>query len=187
MNNEDKVILDLCSGTAAWSKPYRDADYDVRLITLPETDIRDYHPLGNVYGVLAAPPCTEFSFARTNKKRSPTDFRTGLELVNHCLRIIQEAICLQWDDHTIYNFHFWALENPKGYLRKFLGQPAYNFEPCDFGDMWTKSTDLWGMFKLPKKLPRCLAVKDYTDQVRSPEKRSITPPGFAMAFFKANK
>lgn len=30
-----KIILDLCGGTGSWSKPYRDAGYDVRLITLP--------------------------------------------------------------------------------------------------------------------------------------------------------
>lgn len=25
-----KIILDLCGGTGSWSKPYRDAGYDVR-------------------------------------------------------------------------------------------------------------------------------------------------------------
>ena len=30
-----KIILDLCGGTGSWSKPYRDAGYDVRVITLP--------------------------------------------------------------------------------------------------------------------------------------------------------
>ena len=61
MNNSDKVILDLCGGTGAWSKPYSEAGYDVRLITLPDYDVKTYNPLDNVYGILAAPPCTEFS------------------------------------------------------------------------------------------------------------------------------
>ncbi len=30
------IILDLCGGTGSWSKPYKDAGYDVRVITLPE-------------------------------------------------------------------------------------------------------------------------------------------------------
>ena len=60
----DKIILDLCGGTASWSKPYADAGYDVRLITLPEQDVRDYIPPEDVYGVLAAPPCTEFSYLK---------------------------------------------------------------------------------------------------------------------------
>lgn len=188
MKNEDKIILDLCGGTGAWSKPYKDAGYDVRVITLPDYDAREYNPSGNVYGILAAPPCTEFSFARTNRKRRLTDFRKGLEIVYACQRIIHEAIIKQWEAHTIFNFKFWVLENPKGYLRKFLGEPAFEFDPWEFGDMWTKRTYLWGIFNKPVKLQQgVLAVKDYTDQVRSPDKRAVTPPGFALAFFKANK
>lgn len=56
-----KIILDLCGGTGSWSRPYAQAGYDVRVITLPEYDVRDYEPPENVYGILAAPPCTEFS------------------------------------------------------------------------------------------------------------------------------
>ena len=188
MRVEDKIILDLCGGTGAWSKPYADAGYDVRIITLPEYDVKEYHPPGNVYGILAAPPCTEFSFARTNKKQRPTDFLLGLELIYACQRIIHEAIILQWENHTIFEFKFWALENPAGYLRRFMGEPVFIFNPSDFGDMWTKRTHLWGVFKKPVKLLQgVLAVRDYTDQVRSPGKRAITPPGFAYAFSKANK
>ena len=29
-NKEKKIILDLCGGTGSWSKPYKDAGYDVR-------------------------------------------------------------------------------------------------------------------------------------------------------------
>jgi hypothetical protein len=46
MGNSDKIILDLCGGTGSWSKPYRDAGYDVRLITLPEYDVFAYEPPG---------------------------------------------------------------------------------------------------------------------------------------------
>ena len=45
----EKIILDLCGGTGAWSKPYREAGYDVRLITLPE-DVRVYIPPKNKGG-----------------------------------------------------------------------------------------------------------------------------------------
>ena len=51
-----KIILDLCGGTGSWSHPYKDAGYDVRVITLPE-DIRFSKPCKNVHGILAAPPC----------------------------------------------------------------------------------------------------------------------------------
>ena len=55
MDNSKKIILDLCGGTGAWSKPYRDAGYDVRVITLPDHDVLTYIPPENVYGILAAP------------------------------------------------------------------------------------------------------------------------------------
>src|SRR3990167_637191 len=106
--NTGKIILDLCGGTGSWSKPYKNAGYDVRLITLPQFDIREAFMRGdgylmfpmakeygdtmivnrkNVYGILAAPPCTMFSFARTNAKK-PRDLREGMECVRACLDII---------------------------------------------------------------------------------------------------
>lgn len=44
MKNSDKIILDLCGGTGAWSKPYKLAGYDVRVITAPEYDVKTYTP-----------------------------------------------------------------------------------------------------------------------------------------------
>lgn len=44
MDNSKKIILDLCGGTGSWSKPYKEAGYDVRLITLPEHDVLTYEP-----------------------------------------------------------------------------------------------------------------------------------------------
>lgn len=29
------IILDLCGGSGSWSKPYQDADYDLKSITPP--------------------------------------------------------------------------------------------------------------------------------------------------------
>ena len=190
----NKIILDLCGGTGAWSKPYKDAGYDVRVITLPEYDIRVYNPPKNVYGILAAPPCTMFSFARTRAK-TPRDFRKGMVLVQTCLVII-------WKCRYKNKLAFWSLENPMGYLRQFLGKPVFTFNPCDFGDRYTKKTDLWGYFNEPKKTPINLnqtqidfckinnrplpSISDITGSKQS-DKRAITPVGFAKAFYKANK
>ena len=68
IQNKDKIILSLCSGTGAWEKPYIENGYHVISITLPEQDVRNYIPPKNVYGILAAPPCTMFSLARTRAK-----------------------------------------------------------------------------------------------------------------------
>lgn len=193
-DKKNKIILDLCGGTGAWSKPYKDAGYDVRNITLPEHDVRYYGPPENVYGILAAPPCTMFSLARTRAKK-PRDFNEGMEIVEACLNII-------WNIRKQHKLAFWALENPMGYLRQFLGKPPFTFNPCDFGDAYTKKTDLWGYYNFPKKHPveldaetkyRCSqntrklpSISEITGSKQA-DKRAITPAGFAKAFYEANK
>lgn len=199
--NNDKIILDLCGGTGAWSKPYKDAGYDVRVITLPNFDVATYKPPENVYGILAAPPCTMFSMARTNAK-TPRDLKGAMEIVQCCLRIIWEA---QYNGNRL---KFWAMENPKGRLRWFMGIPALTFNPFEFGDAYRKPTDIWGNFNTelkknivaldPKQKKQSRLnlqhlqpiPKDYVrDPNMSPRAiaRSITHSGFAKAFFKANQ
>ncbi len=187
MNNKDKIILDLCGGTGAWSRPYKDNGYDVHNITTPEYDVNNYYPPINVYGILAAPPCTMFSIART-KAKSPRSFETGMILVIACLDII-------WKCQYKNKLKFWCLENPKGYLRQFLGIPAFKFFAYEFSHPWSKPTDLWGYFKIPNKYKLSLknmTYNNYTTNIggsnaRKKINRSITPSGFANAFFKANR
>jgi hypothetical protein len=213
-DNSNKIILDLCGGTGSWSKPYEKAGYDVYNITLPYNNIinvyfyRDEYltikglnnradtvlSYNKIYGILAAPPCAMFSFARTRAK-TPRDFKAGMALVFACLRII-------WGVRCRTKLTFWALENPLGYLRQFLGKPTFTFDPCDFGDPYTKKTDLWGYFNIPKKHP----VKLSADEIarckinnrklpsisgitgnKQADKRAITPAGFAKAFFEVNQ
>ena len=187
-----KIILDLCGGTGSWSKPFKDAGYDVRVVTLPEQDIMTYEPPENVYGILAAPPCTMFSLARTTAK-TPRDLDKGMVIVKRCMEII-------WKSRP----KFWAMENPKGLLRKFMGKPAFEFDASEFGENYNKHTDLWGYFALPKKkkpYTRFASTDKNTRKLPTiPEsyvrdtnmtlvaiKRSITPQSFAQAFFRSNK
>ena len=187
MENKHKIILDLCGGTGAWSKDYKDAGYDVRLITLPEDDVKTYQPSENAYGILAAPPCTMFSLARQNAK-TPRDFKKGMSAVIDCLGII-------WKCRYINKLAFWALENPTGYLRQFLGKPAFTFQPYEFGDPSKKKTDLWGYFNNPKKNPipkpnyPRKGSASWSGQYSTPgqKERATTPAKFAKAFFEANK
>jgi site-specific DNA-cytosine methylase len=197
---KNKIILDLCGGTGAWSRPYKDAGYDVRVISAPVFDVRTFIPPANVYGILAAPPCTMFSMARTVAK-TPRDLRGAMEVVDACLNIIWQC---QYNGKRL---GFWAIENPKGRLRWFLGKPALTFNPYDFGDAYRKPTDIWGNFNTDlKKTPVELDPKQKkqgqlniqhlqpipSDYVRDPNMslraiaRSITHTGFARAFFKAN-
>jgi hypothetical protein len=158
----------------------------------------------DIYGILAAPPCPMFSFARNDKRaRAPRDLEKGLITVDACLRIVR---CCQLRG----SLKFWALENPVGYLRLFLGMPFWTFSAWMYGDPWKKMTDLWGLFNVPdvniyrgnlksinmkyrctsrdKISPNC--TDEYFEKVKGERRiirRSITPPGFAAAFFKANK
>jgi len=205
--NGDKIILDLCGGTGSWSKPYKDAGYDVRLITLPEHDVFTYEPPGGVYGILAAPTCTHFSLCRTNAK-NPRNLEQSMKLVKRCLEIIwQQQYSLVSEYAKVTSLKFWALENPRGFLKYFLGNPPLEFTPADYGDNYKKRTHIWGNFNIPTKTPiKCTAGKfDKTLLNDLPElpqgyeynpgcgldkrqvRRSITPQGFAQAFFKANQ
>lgn len=205
--NKDKIILDLCGGTGSWSRPYRQAGYDVRLITLPEYDVRTYMPPEKVYGILAAPPCTEFSILNCKAEQRKLDPAVGLSVVTACLRIIAMTSPV-----------WWVLENPVGHLVEHMGPPQIVFQPWEYGDPWTKRTALWGSFTVPKKtysqwedvpnklplytrpgrekpnfaylhksaqnlIPQLSFAKPRTDA----DFRAITPPGFAQAFFEANQ
>ena len=191
-----KIILDLCGGTGSWSKPYKENGYDVRVVTLPENDVREYQPPENVYGILAAPPCDQFSFAKTTGK--PRQLENAWSIVRACLDIIAQCNSIESAYSKTTKLKFWALENPNGLLKRFLGKPAYEFNPYDFGDDYKKKTHLWGWFNDPKKNPiECENVKfdrmkskdihpEYFGTLTRKERRAITPQGFAKAFYEAN-
>lgn len=191
-----KRILSLCDYSGTWSQPYRDAGYEVMQIDIKHgQDIRLMGYPGKVHGILAAPPCTHFSSsgARWWKEKGESALLEGLQLVDACLRFV--AVC---------NPTFWVLENPVGRLRHYIGKPDLYFDPWEYGDPYTKKTCLWGDFNIPVKTP-CSAPEGIADEghnnpaKRFPSKmhllpptkdraalRSITPEGFARAFFKAN-
>lgn len=227
-----KIILDLCGGTGSWSRPWEAAGYEVRVLTLPEYDVRDVRkttilgvpclwlenkckagadrfealPISGIVGILAAPPCTEFSVLNCRAEARVRNESAGMEIVEACMCIIK-ACDPVW----------WALENPRGYLRKYLGPPTMSFQPWQYGDPWTKATDIWGEFKIPAQMyerwedvpklplytrpgrgkpnfaylhksawvaiPQLSFHKPETDA----EFRAMTPPGFAKSFFEANR
>lgn len=101
---------------------------------------------------------------------------------------------------------FWLLENPVGRLATLrperLGKPVMYFNPCDYGDNYTKKTCLWGDFIPPLPLfigeDRSVEPEKVCSQgswlmklggssERTKELRSMTPRGYARAFFEMNK
>lgn len=213
----NKIILDLCGGTGSWSKPYKNNGYSVYNLTFPDYDITDFSTFpievinaiqeNNVYGILAAPPCTQFSIARNDKTaKKKRNLEQGMEVVKCCLNIIW--LC-QYKKYRInQGLKFWCLENPaSGYLKRFLGKPVLEFEPYEYGDTYTKFTALWGNFNNPKKnivKPISGTMVKYASNFKELKlvnidyqkktgidsrtiRRSITPQGFAQLFYEENK
>lgn len=198
-----KIILDLCGGTGAWSKPYADAGYDVYVIDPSDTkqnyvcDIRLLEKWKRpIHGILAAPPCTMFASSGARWQRTDEQMIEALSVVDACLRLVM-----------VHKPVFWALENPVGKLVRYLGKPKMYFQPYEYGDPYTKKTCLWGNFNVPvknvvecEKETRANSPGHNSPRKRYPSKmhllppsgdratlRSITPPGFAKAFFEANR
>ena len=205
-----KIILHLCADIGSDSKPYRDAGYKVICVG-KNIGVENYAPPQGVYGVIANPPCTMFSFARTNAKK-PRDLRQGIKTVEACLRIIWECQYRIVKDVQKYPpLKFWVLENPDAMLRWFLGKPAMIYNPFEFGERYQKRTCLWGHFNDPKRnpieltavekakakansqpLPKFDYMKskdiapEWFGKLSRTDRRSICSPKFAQAFFEAN-
>ena len=201
-----KTILSLFDFTGNWSKPYRQAGFDIIQIDIKNgIDILtwDYKAIGEVYGILAAVPCTDYavSGARWFKSKDQ-DGRTDQSqlLVKKTMEII-----------NYFNPKFWVIENPVsriGTLNPSIGIVKERFNPYDYAylienpveEQYSKKTCLWGKFNNPIKKPLpCLdTVKIHmptrqdgtkigwnTEECK--EARQQTPQGFAKAFFEANK
>lgn len=165
-----------------WNVYQVDIKWGIDILELTQADLPKY-----VTGILAAPPCTDFAGSGAQYwKAKDVDGRTekSLALIDKTLEIISWYPDLQ----------FWALENPVGRLQKLrpqLGNPWY-FQPHWYGDPYTKKTGLWGNFN--KDLPRNDVEPDPNSWImklggkseKTKELRSMTPLGFARAFYEAN-
>lgn len=209
----EKTILHLCADIGSDSEPYRNAGYNVVCVG-KDMDVRKFQPPDEVHGIIANPPCTMFSFARTNAKK-PRDLKEGMELVEACLRVIWNVQYRAVSNNAKYTrLKFWVIENPYyGLLKNFLGRPAHIFDPWEYGDDYQKRTALWGNFNIPEKNP--FPLSESTKQMARtnshlhtrkfdallskeihPEafgvldgqaRRSICSAKFAQAFFEVNQ
>jgi hypothetical protein len=85
------------------------------------------------------------------------------------------------------------VENPVSVISSHYRRPDSTFDPCDYGDPWTKKTCLWvgSGFVMPPKRPveptmgsRMHLMPPSADRGN---RRSETPLGFARAVFEANR
>jgi len=186
LDNSEKIIYSLCDYSEEWAKPYQEAGYTVRCFdTKNGFDVRLLlKPDEPVYGILAAPPCTVFagSGAKWRALRPTSEVLEGLSVVDACIRF-----------YYAVKPEFFCLENPVGWLKDYIGPYVMRFHPCDYGDPYIKGTCLWGAFNIPEKNPveptqgSKMHLNYGGRSERTKTVRSITPPGFARAFYEANK
>lgn len=184
---ESKTILSLFDFTGNWSRPYKDAGYNVIQVDIQHgTDVMtmEYKSIPDVYGILAAVPCTDFAISGAKHfKRKDADGTTAksIELVYKTLEII-----------NYFNPTFWVIENPMSRIHKCvpeLGKVKYKFNPCDFAgynfeghvdldaERYNKTTWLWGDFNPPVKkgleplTKDCPQWRNYGGGVAQNEKR----------------
>lgn len=188
-----KTILSLCDYSGNWPYFYKKYGYNVVQVDLKlgqDVQLLQYKDLPtNVYGILAAPPCTHLanSGARWWATKGPEALKESLALVDACLRIV-----------AITQPRFWALENPIGRLARYLGPANFIFQPYWYGDPYTKATCLWGRFNIPNREDfkaweveptegSKMHLKYGGKSERTKTARSMTPMGFAEAFFMMNQ
>lgn len=129
------------------------------------------------------PPCTDVavSGARWFKDK-------GIGSLIQALRLFEISVKIaEWSGAP------YAIENPVSTVSTYWRKPDYTFDPCDYGDPYTKKTCLWvgGGFVMPPK-NRVEPVLGSKMHLMPPaadraDKRSETPMGFAHAVFQSNQ
>jgi hypothetical protein len=195
--------LSLFDYSGVWSAPYHKAGYKTTQVDIKHgDDVLDIteawlDKVGKIHGILAAPPCTHFCVSGARHFSSKDkDGRTseGLKLLHKTMWIIQKT-----------DPKWWVIENPVGRINRLFPEmeyfgPSY-FQPWQYGDPYTKKTGLWGKFKMPpvRNPVRPIMYTNSKGQKgswmwaklggnseKTKELRSLTPAGFAQAFFEAN-
>jgi hypothetical protein len=198
-----KLIVSIYDRTGNWAEPYARNGYQVLLwdLAFEGCILKRFGTLCDrirglglpVYGLLAAPPCTLFCRAgarwrRRNDRRRSREYEgwTLLQIAKAQVLIVLHLV-------ELFKPAFWAIENPfYGRLEKLIpelrGLRRLVFDPCDFGDPYTKRTALYGEFNARLSQQPCLfTFSDFIHHLPSSSpKRSVTPRGFADAFFAAN-
>ena len=209
--NSDKIVLSLFDLTGEWSKPWEEAGYQVYRFDIQNNNQVEHNgelinadDINNfstdffddifasfdgqdIHAVLAACPCTDFaSSGARHFAAKDADGRTidSVNLVHMTLATIE-----------YFKPATWAIENPVGRIEKLAGLPPWrlSFNPNHLGDPYTKKTLLWGRFNADLPIAPVEPTEgskmhsQYGGKSQATKNaRSVTPEGFAYAFFMAN-
>jgi hypothetical protein len=145
-----KRLLSLFDYSGNWAWPFAQAGWDVIQWDIKLHDFMDINlftdagqvleMFENVDGIIAAPPCTDFTVSGNQhwaKKDANGSTAQSLEMVFQVLRL---ANLFEPTDPDFDDVFFWAAENPVGRMARLAGLgDAYYFNPCDFAG-WTNPT-----------------------------------------------
>ena len=212
-----KILLSFFDYTGNWSKPFKnDINWSVQTFDIKNgQDIMDFDPARfmseylhsmqkyNIpeIGLLFAVPCTDYAlsgaawFATKDNDGRTAQSQKLVQKTKEIIDWFEKTGCLK----------FYAIENPMSRIHKlnpWMGSPLLKFNPCDFAgydedpekSRYNKKTWLWGNFNIPEKKYIEPLQKEFPGHLklggkseRTKELRSITPMGFANAFYEANK
>lgn len=203
------VLISLFDYTGNWSKPYKNAGWNVikhdlktgQCIfedTIPAA-IADNLEGRTVTGIIAANPCTDFagSGARWWKEKDnmPAPYDGEIPFDNRLdffAGMVQATLFVV----ELLKPKFYCIENPVGRIHKVcpeIGKPKMYFQPWHYGDTYTKKTALYGNFNTSLPTNPVFPFegsKMHSQYGGKSEKtkaaRSITPVGFSNAFYAAN-
>lgn len=192
----------LCDLSGVMARPWADAGYDcvcydlqhsIRAdrvegrITYRWADVRSLtleDLPGDVRFSAAFPPCTHgaVSGARDWKRKGLQGCIDWLTTFEACRRLVACLGCP------------WMIEQPvvSTTIASYWREPDQQFHPSDYGDPYTKRTNLWtgGGFVMPEKNPvQALLGSRMHTLPPGPDRanqRSVTPAGFSKAVFEAN-
>jgi hypothetical protein len=202
-----KLLISLFDISGVWSVPYLRNGYHVIRIDIKDgidlmkwnyrlIDMKRYSEVR----ILIAQPCTCYALSGNRHKKARMkngEFDAAQKLVKRVEKIVSYF-------NSTGKLKTWALENPATDIHthnKWLGLPVLKFNPCDFAgyskdiesNRYNKQTWIFGSFIVPAKKRVEPIYKENPGwkklggkSERTKELRSVTPDGFAEAFYKFN-
>ena len=197
------LLISLYDHSGNASRPYKENGWKVIQVDIKNgLDVLAYDYRRDItaydkIGLIIMQPCTCYALCGNRHKVN--------RLNNGEFEESQKLVAKSKEYIDYFNPFFWQLENPKTDIHKkndWIGQrPKFVFNPCDFAgydpepdnSRYNKETWLFGKFNdlvkkriepIEKDNPGWKNLGGKSEKTK--ELRSITPLGFAYAFYEAN-
>lgn len=193
----ERIVLSFFDYTTVMVQPWAEAGYLCYCIDIAHprgenrsgriirvgADVRDWlPPKGDIAFAAFFPPCTDVAVSGARWFRDK-----GLGALIRTLSLFKRSVDLAELLGAPY-----LIENPVSTVSTYWRKPDHSFDPCDYGDPYTKKTLLWtgnGFVMPEKRRVEPVLGSEIISYPPSEERRRLreaTPPGFAQAVFEAN-